>query len=335
MNTLCQKKDILRHMFAHMPIIRDILYGAASRGASLNDLCLKLPISVEELSDSEKSVDFEKAYRAWELAVSSTHDHLLGLHLGETATPSILGLIGHLMQSSPDLLTAYQQVCKHAALATDMFIYSIESTEDQTLLKYEPARLWLNISETSARQAVEQAMAGTLNVFYLLSGKRVSPIHTQFSFGKPKSRTEYERVFGSVTFAKKENTLLFKTADLTNKITSYDRSLFSLFNKIIQEKLEKLARKNSLSDQIKRILTQEFKGQIISAGTLATHLNMSVRTFQRKLNEEGTTYRELSLNLRKELAILLLKKQGSSVRDVARMLGYSEASALRKALNSD
>ncbi len=322
-------------MFAHMPIIRDILYGAASRGASLIDLCQKLAIPIEELNDSEKSVDFEKAYRAWEFSVTATRDPLLGLHLGETATPSILGLIGHLMQSSPDLLTAYQQVCKHAEVATDMFTYSIESATDQTILGYEPARLWISVSELSARQAVEQAMAGTLSVFYLLSGKRVNPIQADLSFTRPKSKSEYERVFGAVNFLKQRNALIFKTSDLNSKVTSYDQSLFSLFDKIIREKAEKRIRKDSLSDQIKRILMQEFKGQIVPAATLAARLNMSARTFQRKLNEEGTSYRELSLNLRKEMAMLLLKKQGSSVREVARMLGYSEASALRKALKND
>lgn len=319
-------------MYAHMPIIRDILYGAASRGASLVDLCKAVDISVEELNDSEKSVDFEKAYRSWELAVKDTRDSLLGLHLGQTATPSILGLIGHLMQSSPDLLTAYQQVCKHATLATDMFRYSIESNKEQTILRYEPARLWLKVSEMSARQAVEQAMAGTLNVFYLLSGKRVKPVLAEFIFPK-RNTIEYEGIFNSpLEFSSKQNALFFKTTDLKVKVNSYDKSLFALFDKIIRDKLEKLIRKSSLSDQVRKILTQDFKGQIVSGRVMAAQLNMSVRTFQRKLYEEGTTYRDLSTKLRRELALLLLKNQRSSVQDVARMLGYSEASALRKVI---
>jgi AraC-like DNA-binding protein len=320
-------------MFAHMPIIRDIFYGASSRGASLTVLCQALNISVEELNDSEKSVDFEKAYQSWELAVTHTNDPLLGLHLGETATPSILGLIGHLMQSSPDLLTAYQQVCKHATLATDMFRYTIETTQDQTILKYEPARLWLKISEASARQAVEQAMAGTLNVFYLLSGKRIKPVQAEFMFQKQRNGGEYERIFDTpLKFSAKQNALFFTTTNLKAIVTSYDKSLFALFDKIIREKLEGLTRKTSLSDQVRKILTQEFKGQITSAELVAVRLNMSVRTFQRKLKEEGTSYRELSTNLRRELAVQLLKKSGTRVSEVARMLGYSEASALRKAL---
>lgn len=319
-------------MFAHMPIIRDILYGAASRGASLKLLCEVLNISIAELTDSGKSVPFEKAYRAWEIALKQTNDPLLGLHLGETSTPSILGLIGHLMQSSPDLLTAYQQVCKHATLATDMFTYSISIKGEQTILTYKPAQRWLTVSPVSARQAVEQAMAGTLNVFYLLSGKKVSPQQATFTFSRPRMISEYERVFGAVTFSKHQNMLVFKTADLKLPVMSYDKSLFAVFDKMIRATLAELKRKTSLADTVKKILAEDFKGQIVPTELVAAKLTMSVRTFQRKLNAEGISYRELSSNLRKELAQQLLAKPGARVQEVARMLGYSEASALRKAL---
>ena len=113
-------------MYAHMPIIRDILYGATNRGASLTKLCEDLTISTAELNDSDKFLDFERSYKAWEKAVEFTGDSLLGLHLGETSNPSIMGLIGHLMQSSPDLEKAYRNVCEYSKLATDMFYYTIE-----------------------------------------------------------------------------------------------------------------------------------------------------------------------------------------------------------------
>lgn len=319
-------------MYAHMPIIRDILYGAALRGARLNELCDALELSPHDLNDSGRIVPFKQAYRSWELALKQTGDPLLGLHLGETTTPSILGLIGHLMQSSPDLLTAYQQVCNHAELATDMFHYSISIGRDETVLIYRPAKLWMNVSRHSARQAVEQAMAGTLNVFYLLSGRKVVPIQATLAFSRPKLFREYARVFGSVLFHQKQNTLRFKTSDLKLPVTSYDKSLFALFDRIVREKLASHKRSSSLSDRVRSVLADEFKGQIVPAPVVAGMLNMSLRTFQRKLTEEGTSFRELSSALRKELATMMLKQNDVRVHEVAKMLGYSEASALRKAL---
>lgn len=155
-----------------MPIIRDILYGATTRGASLSEMCQKLEISLDELNDSEKYLDFERAYKSWEVALSETDDKSLGLHLGETTNPSILGLIGHLMQSSPTLISAFQSVCHYGKVATDMFYYGWEETGNEFILTFQPTEAWMRVSEKSARQAVEQAMAGTLNVFKLLVGNR-------------------------------------------------------------------------------------------------------------------------------------------------------------------
>lgn len=327
------KKEIFcAMMYAHMPIIRDILHGAASRGASLKELCIALDISAEELNDSGKTVRFEQAYRAWEAALAQTGDQLLGLHLGETSTPSILGLIGHLMQSSPDLITAYQQVTKHAVLATDMFTYLITVRERRTILTYKPSQPWLRLSPVSARQAVEQAMAGTLNVFRLLSGRKIIPVETTFTFKKPGNVYEYERIFGTHAFGKQQNALVFKTDDLLLPVVSYDKSLFALFDKLVEEKHRTSQSNTSLSDHVRKVLIENFKGSIVPAEVVAASLSMGLRTLQRKLHEEGTSFREMSASVRKELATQLLQKPGARVNDVARMLGYSEASALRKAL---
>lgn len=321
-------------MFAHMPILRDILVGAAQRGANLLSLCEELHLSVDDLNDSGRSAGFETAYRAWELALKQTNDPLLGLHLGEATTPSILGLIGHLMQSSPDLLTAYQQVSRHAGLATDMFRYLIAVENNETVLTYQPVKAWTAVSPDSARQAVEQAMAGTLNVFYLLSGKKVTPRQAEFAYARPKAIRDYERVFGRVLFGKKENLLRFRTEELKLPVKSYDTSMFALFDKLVREKISSMKRTASLSDAVRRILADEFKGQIVPAAVVAGKLNMSVRTFQRKLNEEGSNYRDIASGLRKSFAKKLLSQRGTRVSEVARLLGYSEASALRKALKN-
>src|ERR1041385_7341286 len=112
--------DILRQsLYAHMPIIRDIVYGAAARGVSLHEFCRKLKIDVADLDDSEKRADFETSCRAWELAVKMTGDSQLGLHLGENTNPSIMGMVGLLMQNSKTLLDAFRQVSKYGRVATN------------------------------------------------------------------------------------------------------------------------------------------------------------------------------------------------------------------------
>jgi len=318
-----------------MPIIRDILYGATTRGASLSEMCQKLEISLDELNDSEKYLDFERAYKSWEVALSETDDKSLGLHLGETTNPSILGLIGHLMQSSPTLISAFQSVCHYGKVATDMFYYGWEETGNEFILTFQPTEAWMRVSEKSARQAVEQAMAGTLNVFKLLVGKSIFPVRTAFQFSKPKDTQEYERIFKSfLKFSATRSELVFSCSDLNTTVIGYDKSLQALFDQLLTERVESFLKMDRFSDSVCTCLIKEFRTQIPPMEVIAARMNMTVRTFQRKLKAEGETYRKLSGRLRKDMALKLIHHSDHKIETIAEMLGYSEASAFRRAFKN-
>jgi hypothetical protein len=162
-------------MFAHMPLVRDIVYEAVNRGASLAELCQALDVSVEELSDSELKIDLERACKAWEQAVFLTKDNLLGLHIGESTTPSILGMVGNLMQSSPDLLSAFETLSKYSSTASDMFHYGVRVLNEEVTLTFAPAALWLKASPETARHSTNAPCQARCVFSISLQGKRSNP----------------------------------------------------------------------------------------------------------------------------------------------------------------
>ncbi|HNR73831.1 MAG TPA: AraC family transcriptional regulator [Cyclobacteriaceae bacterium] len=316
-------------MFAHMPIIQGILYGSVQRGAQLSDLCDCIGISVNDLGDSEFKVPFEQACLTWECCAHQTKDNLLGLHLGETSTMSVLGLVGNLMQSCPDLLSAFETMTHYIDLATDMIHFGIKQNAREVTLSYKPQTLWLKTKSISIRHSMEQSMAGTLHVFSLLAGKRVRPVQTIFNHKRGGDLAEYHRVFGTpVQFNGIGNHLVFKKEDLLTPILSHDKSLFAFFDKILREK--KVTTHQSLSEQIKHLVRTEFQGHIPSIETVASRLNMTTRTLQRKLTAEGVSYRALVAEVHKKLAAQLFKLN-SSASQISNLLGYSDPSAFRRA----
>lgn len=182
-------------MFANMSFIRDILLGAQKRKGNLNAMCDALHINPPDLFHSDIQVSFEVAYRAWEVGIEHTGDSRLGLHIGEETNTSVLGLVGHLMQSCATLEEAFTALCRFSTVTTDMFSYSISTTGERHELSYNPCTPWIRVSSVSARQAVEQAMAGTLNVFALLSGKKIFPREASFAYARPKDLSEYDDIF--------------------------------------------------------------------------------------------------------------------------------------------
>lgn len=316
-------------MFAHMPIIQGILYGAAQRGARLPELCSAIGIAVEDLGDSEIKVPFDQSCKTWEHAVRLTKDNLLGLHLGETSTMSVLGIVGNLMQSSPDLLSAFEKMTHYVSVATDMILFGVKRNASEVTLTYKPAALWIKTSPAGARHAIEQSMAGTLHVFCLLTGKKIRPLRTIFEHKRAGDLAEYQRVFGAgVRFNGEGNHLVFEKEELLAPVVSQDRSLFAIFEKMLKEK--KSNKHQSLSAQIKQLVRTDFQGQIPSLEVVASRMNMTPRTLQRRLSDEGITFRSLIAAIQKDLALELLRLKGR-VSQVSGLLGYSDPSAFRRA----
>ncbi|MBS1544440.1 MAG: AraC family transcriptional regulator ligand-binding domain-containing protein [Bacteroidetes bacterium] len=318
-----------------MPIIREIIYGVAHYGADPGELCQRSGIRLDDLNDSEARLEFESAARVWDYAVDLTGNKLLGLLLGERSTPLILGMIGHLMQSSPSLLEAFKAVSKFGEVATDMFRYDMKVAGTRCMLEYQPAAIWTKLYPESARHATEQAMSGTLHVFQLLGGKNIYPLKAEFSHQRKQPLQEYERVFGCpLTFGTKANQLLFEKHQLDQKVLSHDRSIYLRFERILQDLQSSMRKEKKLPELVEQIILSEFKGQTPPIAVMASRLNMTVRSFQRKLSEEGVVYRDFSFRIRMTIADKLLKNDQQSIRHVARVLGYSEASAFTRARKS-
>lgn len=328
---LCDKNRTFRDkpMFSHMPIIQGILYGATQRGARLSELCNAIGIKAEDLGDSEIKVPFDQSCKTWECSVRLTGDNLLGLHLGETSTMSVLGIVGNLMQSSPDLLSAFEKMTNYISVATDMIHFGVKQNAHEITLTCKPVSLFTKTSPVGARHAIEQSLTGTLNVFSLLTGKKIKPLRTTFKHRRGGDIAEYQRVFGAeVLFNGAGNHLVFKREDLLTPIVSRDRTLFAFFEKMLKEK--KSTKKKSLSEQIKQLLRTDFQGQIPSLEAVASRMNTTPRTLQRRLASEGVAFRLLVTSVQKDLAQELLRLNGS-VSQVSGLLGYSDPSAFRRA----
>jgi len=63
----------------------------------------------------------------------------------------------------------------------------------------------------------------------------------------------------------------------------------------------------------------------------ARELHVSTRTLHRRLEQEGTSFREIKDALRREIALARLERGGESIADIAAALGYSEPSAFFRA----
>lgn len=316
-------------------IVRELIYSAVEYGADFQELCRRMQVTPELLANGEGMIpwspDPEKEF--WSNAVWMTGDLQLGLHLGQHETPRVhFGMLGMLAKTCKTLGGSIRAICAYNDTVSTVFKYSLIMEGDIAVLLVEPLRLWEMHNEDSARQAVDMSLSGFCKQLYVMTGNRVVPTEVQIKYSE-RARDEYERLLRApVSFRSPRNAIVLKRSDLEVPLVSYDQSLFAVFDALLRQKQVLMAERSTLTQRIRQLLVREFRGHIPSIEIIASHLSMTPRTLQRKLADENTTFREISLQLRKELAEELMKSGAAGKKQIANILGYADTDTLRRAL---
>jgi AraC-like DNA-binding protein len=88
---------------------------------------------------------------------------------------------------------------------------------------------------------------------------------------------------------------------------------------------------DTTSDRVRRVLAAELCDGEPSLDRIAGRLHTSPRTLHRRLTVQGTTFRRLVADVRRELAERCLTEGKLAIGESAFLLGYSEASVFHRA----
>jgi AraC-like DNA-binding protein len=321
-------------MDVKMSVIRDLLYCALPWGVNIPKVCQEAGIDPAELYDGGKMVDYTKSDRVWEVTSKMTNDPLIGLHIGEGITPMLVGKIGHFMQSSNTAMDAVDIVCKYGHTFCTLTVFKKEVRGQSTIMYFDPSIVWEHENIFGATQSLDFAMSSMLKLLSTLTGRKILPVKVELLHPK-KNLQEYERVYRCpVTVGALRNCIVFRNADMEAPVLSKDQSLFAYFSQMLETEIEAIGEDQGFTFKVKRLLFTEFKAQIPPVEVIASHLNVTTRTFQRKLTEEKTCYRDLCNQVKKEFALKLMERPKSRVSEVADVLGYSDTTAFRRAFKS-
>jgi AraC-like DNA-binding protein len=241
-------------------------------------------------------------------------------------------MVGFLIQSCKDLDQALQMLAKYGHMVSPMVSYKY-TVSDTAILEIEQNKMWLMKHPEPARHANDFLFASTLNTSTALTGKRIVPLRIELAFPK-RETSEYQKFFGcDVLFNRETNRIILDKMDVTTPILTSDQSMFERFNSMAAEKQALLAT-NTTAGNLKQVLFMQFKGRIPSIDEAASALNMTPRSLQRKLMQEGTTFRDVAGEIRKDIAFQLMQNPAIKISEVSDTLGYSDPTAFRKAFKS-
>ncbi|HEX2670387.1 MAG TPA: helix-turn-helix transcriptional regulator, partial [Polyangiaceae bacterium] len=105
----------------------------------------------------------------------------------------------------------------------------------------------------------------------------------------------------------------------------------SILDRHAHKLLQELPRVAQLSARVRELVAAELKNGSFTAEQIAQQLHVSGRTLHRRLKEENAIYYELVDDVRRGLTDRYLADPDMSLEQIALLVGYSEASAFRRA----
>jgi AraC-like DNA-binding protein len=280
-----------------------------------------------KLNDPDARYPIEGMSRLWRLAARVTADPYFGLEASRYWHPTTLNALGYSWMASDSLRDALARMARYGRLASTAADMSFEEFDD-----YFTFRLRSRAPEADIPpESIDAALVTLVKMCRVSYGDDFSPLKVvtqRPEFDDPTRYLEYFRA--PVEFSADDNVIYFSKDLLESHLPTANPRLARVNDQVITEYLAQFD-KRSTSTRVRAKLIDLLAAGNVTQQDVADSLHMSLRTLQRKLSEEKTSYKSLLDETRKELANQYLRQACLSVSEVTYLLGFSEPSNFARA----
>ncbi|WP_313132448.1 AraC family transcriptional regulator [Stutzerimonas nitrititolerans] len=287
-------------------------------------------LDAARLAEPRARLSIPRYMRLGHAAIQLAGDPALGLEMGRLQTPPHVGLAGVTAAQAPTVREAARALIRFEPLYASNYRGSSAFEEDAT-------GAWLRFYSISPYNAynrfvVDTVLASWISQLSAIAAQPVRPTLVRIEFDEPDHAPRYEALFGCpVEFAAAGNQLRLDKTMLALRNPEHCPGTWHHLLELCEAELEQRTRTRSLRERMTQLLGPLLKGHEPDLPQLAERLKLPVWTLRRKLAEEGTSYREILNDTRRDLAMAYIRDTESAFGEIAWLLGFSSAEAFQRA----
>ena len=169
-------------------------------------------------------------------------------------------------------------------------------------------------------------------MFSLILGRDFPSTHMSFPYPAPRHAKLYERIFKCpIVFDSEVMEWGFDASVLKEPCARADAATAQLCEAFCEQFVSNSGGKSVFQREVLRACARNLESGSLDALSVAKALNLSTRTFYRKLKAEDMSYQTLSDNIRKSVAVEYLRNTNIRIEEIASRCGYQDISNFRKA----
>jgi len=284
-------------------------------------------ITSGQLYDAEALVERRQEMRLVENLVLALPDRdALGFELGLHYGIATFGAWGFVLRTSRTVREAMQVAIRYLPLSTAYCAFSVFGDSEEFGVIADPGRIPPHLRQF----LLERDTATAVQLFHELglSGFRVKRI--EFQGPAPAHAPRIEALCGiSPRYGCPRNAVVLRRQDADLGLPMYDAHLVRLLEDQCRSQLDR-RQVSGLAGRVRRLLLGPL-GLVATLDDVAERLAMSPRSLRRKLEDEGSTFRELIDDERRQLAKQLLEGSDMKIDELALQLGYGDTASFTRA----
>jgi AraC-like DNA-binding protein len=308
---------------------RALLRTLEARELDALELAKDAGIPLAALDDPEERVPLEASTRLWRSAVDLTGDAALGLDVSRYVRATTFHGLGQAFLASPSLAAALERTARHSMLIYDSSVSTAGFTDEG----FEFSLSWRPGARVPAPEAVDAILGVIVRSARFMLDREVDPQAIRFERPEPSvaARLRFESFFRCpLTFGHTRTELMFDDVVARRRVPTAHPEVAQLSESAVAAYLARIST-GSIVDRVRRVLARTLPQGEPGVATVARALDMSARTLQRQLEDQGTTFRDVLNDLRSEMAQAYLLDGRHSIAEVTYLLGFSETAAFSRA----
>ena len=260
-------------------------------------------------------------------AVTLTGNPNIGLEAANEVTIGDYGAVEYAARSAATWGDVCVVVCRYMRLINDALNFSVRSDADRTFIQLETS------VELPRAAADFQSGAFFVSASHFWPPGAKPEFEAWFIHPRPLDFSAYERTFpgGVMRFGAAFNGFVIHKSYLSQPVTGADPRLHVLIRQHADALLAELPRVQSVTARVRELIAKELSGGDPSVANIARQMPMGARTLGRRLEDEGTTFKDLLDDLRRRLALGYVAGSLLPFSEIAFLLGFSQSAAFHRA----
>jgi len=304
-------------------ILQNLIELALRSRLNLEELFSEAGIDPDIIGRPDALVDIAQIDTLFSTAYARSDDPWFGLHAGLANQYSSLDLVGRLMATSSTLGDAIRELLRFKDLLAPYLSFQFEVQGDNAVLACEPDD---SVTFAQSRHHNDLVVATMVVVGRSLAGGDIGVRRLAFRHPAPDDTSEYRRAFGEVPllFGQARNEVQFAASVLNRRLATAYPQYHQRVEQQAEQQLSRLARGQSVREQVCAQIEARLGEAPVGIDDIARLFNMTARTLQRRLRDEGVAFGDLRDGIRHRLACQELAAGEVPMDVLAQRLGFSD-----------